>query len=94
MQSSQLQDLSRALEAAHEYAHHSSFDGCDAGDIDEVIDSAKKELQKPHPSKQTLSTYLNSVARSLRADESAREICMRLDSAMRAADVPTHWEEI
>jgi hypothetical protein len=86
--------ISHALDAAHRFAHASNFDGCDAGDIDEIIESAKQELLKPKPSIQTLSTYINSVARSLRADQSARVVCLQLDAAMRGANVPTNWENI
>ena len=84
--------IRQAVDAVHRFAHASTFSGCDADDIDEIIEPVNHELLHAKPSPQTLSTYLNSLARSLRSDASAREICLQLDAAMRAAGVPTNWE--
>lgn len=86
-------DLIReATEAAHQFAHSGTFDGCDAGDIDEIVEPVEQELQKPMPSEELLGMYLNSLARSLRAVPAARSVVKQLDTAMRAAGLPTNWE--
>jgi hypothetical protein len=92
MNPSAIAAIREAVDAAHRFAHASTFNGCDADDIDEIIEPVNHELLKAKPNPQTLSTYLNSLARSFRADESARKVCKQLDAAMRAAGVPTNWE--
>jgi len=52
----------------------------------------ESELRTTQPNKQTLSTYLNSLARSLRGNPSNRALCLQIDAAMRHSGVPTHWE--
>jgi hypothetical protein len=84
--------IRQAVDSAHRFAHASTFSSCDADDIDEIIEPVNHELQSGKPNVRTLSTYLNSLARSLRSDESARAVCDQLDAAMRAAGVPTNWE--
>jgi hypothetical protein len=80
-----LLDVEDALEAL-------DLDGCDVSDVQEVIDSALAELDRPSPSTATLGTYLNSLARSLRSESQVRTVVMELDAAMRDANVPTNWE--
>jgi hypothetical protein len=72
-------------------AARAALDSCDVDDVDEVIASLEQELGRPNPNKNTLSTYLNSLARSLRSLPSAQGACDQLDSAMRDAGVPTTW---
>jgi hypothetical protein len=69
------------------------LDSCDIGDLQEIIDAAVTELDRPHPSVATLGTYLNSLARSLRSDPKVRTVVMELDVAMREANVPTNWAQ-
>jgi hypothetical protein len=57
-----------------------------------LIAPVETELRADRPNMQTLSTYLNSLAKSLRADPSSRSVCLQIDTAMRNAGVPTHWE--
>ncbi len=68
-------------------------DACDAADIEELIDKSAAELDTHRPNAATLSTYLNSIARSLRAETRTRSLVTQLDAAMRAAKVPTTWEQ-
>jgi hypothetical protein len=86
-----IDDLKRALAAVREAARGAQLDGCDLEDLEDVLQPAEAELDRPLPNVQTLSTYLNSAARSLRAVPSARDECLELDAAMRAAGVPTEW---
>jgi hypothetical protein len=69
------------------------LDSCDIGDLQEIIDRAAAELDRPHPSVATLGTSLNSLARSLRSDPKVQTVVMELDVAMREANVPTHWDQ-
>jgi hypothetical protein len=81
-----------AVGAAQEIARTGNFDRCDAGDLEEVIEAIERELEQKRPSEQTLATYLNSLARSLRSDARSRNVCKQLDAAMRDAGLPTSWE--
>lgn len=92
MERASLDEIQRALDAAREAVRNSSLDGCDAEDIEEIIAPVETELRAPRPNIQTLSTYLNSLAKSLRSDPGTRAVSMQIDSAMRHAGVPTHWE--
>jgi hypothetical protein len=92
MDRSSLDEIRRALDAARDIARSGTLDECDVADIEEIIAPVETELRAPRPNMQTLSTYLNSLAKSLRSDPGSRSVCMQIDSAMRKAGVPTHWE--
>jgi hypothetical protein len=92
MDRTSIEEIQRAVEAARDVARSGSLDGCDAEDIEEIIAPVETELRAPRPNMQTLTTYLNSLAKSLRADPGTRDVCMQIDRAMRKAGVPTHWE--
>jgi hypothetical protein len=85
--------LQKAVAAAKLAAHQAKLDNCDVGDIDEVIEAADLELQKPTPNRNTLTMYLNSLARSLIAAPSAREARDEIDKALRASGLPATWEQ-
>ena len=68
------------------------LDGCDTSDVQEVLDMTRAELDNPIPNTATLGTYLNSLARSLRAQPRVRTVVLELDAVMREANVPTTWE--
>ncbi|HEY8539352.1 MAG TPA: hypothetical protein VIL28_10845 [Steroidobacteraceae bacterium] len=68
------------------------MDACDVSDMEELIAMAHAELDSPQPKVATLATYLNSLARSLRTEPSARTVVMELDAVMREAHMPTTWE--
>jgi hypothetical protein len=92
MERQAVEALRAAISAAREAARSASLDACDVDDIEEIIAPAVAELEQPLPNVQTLSTYLNSLARSLRSQDRARRIVLELDAAMRQAGVPTDWE--
>jgi hypothetical protein len=50
------------------------------------------ELKAKHPNAQTLGTYLNSVARSLRNQPEAREICLRIQDVLERNGLPSTWQ--
>ena len=87
-----VEHLREAVRAAREAIQHGNFDACDADDLDEILDPVERELGAPEPNPMTLSTYLNSLARSLRSEPSARDAVMQLDAAMRESGVQTQWE--
>jgi hypothetical protein len=87
-----IDNIRQALQAARGAARNAQMDSCDLDDLEDVLAPAEAELKSANPNVQTLSTYLNSAARSLRAIPSARNECLQLDAAMREAGVPTHWE--
>lgn len=92
MERSAVRNIREALVAAREVAQRLRLDSCDMDDLEEVIQPAEAELDASLPNVLTLATYLNSLARSLRAEPRARATVMRLDAAMREAGVPTTWE--
>ena len=92
MERSSLEEIQSVIAAARNAARNGQLNGCDAADIEEIIDPVENELQAPRPNTQTLTTYLNSLARSFRADRSNRALCMQIDAAMRNAGIPTNWE--
>ncbi len=92
MERSSVDEIRQALDAARDVARSGAFDDCDVGDIEELIAPVETELRATRPNIQTLSTYLNSLAKSLRSDPGSRGVCMQIDRAMRNAGVPTHWE--
>lgn len=93
MQRSSVEEIRRALDAARTAARDTSgLDRCDVADIDELIVPIEAELRAARPNLQTLSTYLNSLAKSLRHDPANRAVCLQLDTAMRNAGVAPRLE--
>jgi len=85
--------LQKAVATAKQAAHQAKLDNCDVGDIDEALEALDLELAKPTPNKNTLTLYLNSVARSLIAAPSAREARDEIDKALRSSGLPATWEQ-
>jgi hypothetical protein len=85
--------LQKAVTTAKQAAHQARLDNCDVGDIDEAFEAIDRELAKPVPNKNTLSLYLNSVARSLIAAPSSREARDEIDKALRSSGLPATWEQ-
>lgn len=84
--------IREALASVRTAIQGTSLDSCDLDDIEDIIAPVEAELEAKLPNVQTLSTYLNSLARSLRSEAGTRTAVLQLDAAMRAAGVPTHWE--
>jgi hypothetical protein len=91
MNSASIASIRSAVDAARQIAH-ADLRGCDVDDIEELLQPLDRELQAPNPNKRTLSSYLNSLARSLRSDPAARRVCLQLDAAMRESGIQTDWE--
>lgn len=80
--------IREAVEAAQRFAHATTLEGCDVGDIDELIASIERELQRPLPSLQALATFMNSLATSLRPAHHGAQIAAQLHGVMNAAGIP------
>ena len=85
--------LQNAVTTARKAADQARLDSCDIGDIDDALEALDTELAKPTPNKNTLTLYLNSVARSLITAPSAREARDQIDSALRKSGLPATWEQ-
>ena len=92
MNTQELADLHDTLAAVHDAIATLSFPGCDRDDMVELIERAEAELRAPHPNSQTLGTFLNSLARSLRNQPEAREACLRLQGALERNGLPSTWQ--
>lgn len=92
MERTAVESIRQALAAARAAAQSAQLDSCDLDDIEDIIAPVEAELEANLPNVQTLSTYLNSLARSLRSAPAARSVVMQLDAAMRGAGIPTQWE--
>ena len=84
--------LQKALDAARQAAHEASLASCDTDDIDEAIEAVTQELGKASPNRNTVTMYMNSLARSLIAVHSAGEARGEIDHALRSSGLPCTWE--
>ena len=85
--------LHKAVEAAKQAAHDARLDQCDVGDIDDAIEAVDQELARANPNKNTLTLYLNSVARSLNTVPAASDARDEVDHALRASGLPATWNQ-
>jgi hypothetical protein len=85
--------LQQAVATAKQAAHQARLDNCDVEDIDEAIEAVDRELTHPTPNKNTLTLYLNSIARSLLAAPSAGQARDEIDAALRSSGLPATWEQ-
>jgi len=93
MDSAAVHRLQRAVELARQASHSGKLDDCDVGDVEEAIEAVRQELAQPHPNKNTLTLFLNSIARSLIAAPSAHDARVAIDHALRTAGLPANWEQ-
>ena len=88
MERAAIERIREAVRSAQRAVHSPNLDSCDVDDIEEVITSVDHELGRPNPNKSTLTTYLNSLARSLKSQPHARNAGLQLEEAMREAHLP------
>src|SRR5688572_33084551 len=91
MDDGQLAAIHEALVAVQQAVTTMTFPSCDQEDMIELIDRVESELHSPHPNVPLMCTFLNSIARSLRAQPEARDGCLRIEVATGAARVPRTW---
>lgn len=85
--------LQDTLARVHDAVESMNLSGCDKDDMFELMERVDGELSSPHPNQQTVSMFLNSIARSLRNEPKAREICLELEDAMEQSGVPSTWQQ-
>lgn len=82
-----------AIESAERATRSARLDSCDTGDIGDAIAAVSQQLASPRPSLNSLTLYLNSIARSLIGIPEARDALEHLDCALRDAGLPATWEQ-
>jgi hypothetical protein len=88
----ELTEIHQALAAVHDTVGTLTFPRCDQDDMFELMDRVEAELAAAHPSPQTLGTFLNSIARSLRNQPEARDACLKLEAAMEKTGLQSTWQ--
>ena len=88
MNKANVEQLRDAVRAARDALQHAQLDACDSDDLNEILEPVERELAASKPNAATLSTYLNSLVRSLRAEPSARSAVTALNDAMNDSGLP------
>ena len=92
MDGEHLDAIHQAMVAVQEAVLTMTFPRCDQEDMVELIDRVEAELRASHPNVPLMCTFLNSIARSLRAQPEAREACLTIEGAIGAAGMPSTWQ--
>ncbi|HUK02577.1 MAG TPA: hypothetical protein VLW26_09895 [Steroidobacteraceae bacterium] len=92
MNGEQAEAIHQALVAVQQAVLGMTFPSCDQQDVVELIDRVEGELHSRHPNLPLMCTFLNSIARSLRAQPEARDACLTIEIAIDAAGVPSTWQ--
>jgi pyruvate/2-oxoglutarate dehydrogenase complex dihydrolipoamide acyltransferase (E2) component len=92
MDGAQLAAIHQALVAVQQAVTTMTFPSCDKDDVLELIDRVEGELQSKHPNVALMCTFLNSIARSLRAQPEARDACLAIEDAITTAGMPSTWQ--
>jgi hypothetical protein len=69
-----------------------TFPSCDQGDLIDAIDQVEEQLHNHHPNLALMCRFLNSIARSLRAQPEARDACLLIEDAIGKAGIPSTWQ--
>ena len=69
-----------------------TFPSCDQDDLIEAIDRVEEQLHANHPNLALMCRFLNSIARSLRAQPEARGACLAIEDAIGKAGMPSTWQ--
>jgi hypothetical protein len=92
MNGQQLTQIHQALVAVQQAVLTMTFPSCDQLDVSELIERVEGELHSTHPNVAVMCTFLNSIARSLRAQPEARDACLTIEGAIGAAGMPSTWQ--
>ena len=92
MDGTQQAAIHQALMTVQQAVTTMTFPSCDQGDLFELIDRVEEELHSAHPNVSLMGTFLNSIARSLRAQPEAREVCLAIEDAIGAAGIASTWQ--
>ena len=92
MNSEQATAIHQALSSVQSAVTGMTFPRCDQEDLIELIDRVEEQLRCSHPNTGLMCTFLNSIARSLRAQPEAREACLTIEQAIETAGMPSTWQ--
>lgn len=92
MEGAQITTIHDALVAVQRAVTTMTFPLCDQDDLIELIERVESELRAAHPNMPLMCTFMNSIARSLRAQPEAREACLTIEAAIGAAGMPSTWQ--
>ncbi len=92
MDGSQQAAIHQALVAVQQAVTSMSFPSCDQEDLIEAIDRVEEQLHVNHPNLALMCRFLNSIARSLRAQPEARHACLAIEDAIGKAGMPSTWQ--
>ena len=84
--------IHQALVSVQHAVTSMTFPICDQEDLIEAIDSVEQQLHAGHPNLAMMCRFLNSIARSLRAQAEARDACMAIENAIGKAGMPSTWQ--
>jgi len=84
--------IHQALVSVQHAVTSMTFPICDQEDLIEAIDSVEEQLHTNHPNLAVMCRFLNSIARSLRAQPEAREACLQIEDAIGKAGMPSTWQ--
>jgi hypothetical protein len=88
----ELAEIHQTLAAVHDTVGSLTFPSCDQDDVYELIDRVESELASARPNVQIIDSFLNSIARSLRAQPEAREACLRIEEVLERTGLPSTWQ--
>ena len=84
--------IHQALVSVQHAVTSMTFPICDQQDLCEAIDSVEEQLHTSHPNLAMMCRFLNSIARSLRAQPEARNACLLIEDAIGKAGMPSTWQ--
>src|SRR5207253_9493940 len=85
MDESQAAAIHQALVAVQHAVTSMTFPVYDQEELIEAIDSVEAQLHTNHPNVALMCRFLNSIARSLRAQPEARDACLAIEHAIGKA---------
>jgi len=92
MDGAQQAAIHQALVSVQHAVTSMTFPSCDQEDLIEAIDSVEQQLHASHPNLALMCRFLNSIARSLRAQPEARDCCLAIEDAIGKAGMPSTWQ--
>jgi pyruvate/2-oxoglutarate dehydrogenase complex dihydrolipoamide acyltransferase (E2) component len=84
--------IHQALVSVQDAVTSMTFPRCDQDDLIEAIDRVEEQLHNSHPNLALMCRFLNSIARSLRAQPEARDACLAIEDAIGKAGMPSTWQ--
>ena len=92
MDGAQQAAIHQALVSVQHAVTSMTFPSCDQEDLIEAIDRVEEQLHASHPNLALMCRFLNSIARSLRAQPEARDCCLAIEDAIGKAGMPSTWQ--